>query len=70
MFAICVHRSVGDPASFVTVERWASKEAMDQHLTAPHTQSLLKKIPELLVEPPDITVFELLPEGRSEKGRL
>jgi quinol monooxygenase YgiN len=65
-----VHRSVGDPASFVTVERWASKEAMDRHFTAPHTQSLLKQIPELLVEPPDISVFELLPEGRSEKGRL
>jgi quinol monooxygenase YgiN len=65
-----VHRSIGDPASFVTVERWVSKEAMDLHFSAPHTQTLLKRIPELLAEPPDISVFELLPEGRSEKGRL
>ncbi|MGH7231150.1 MAG: putative quinol monooxygenase [Nitrospiraceae bacterium] len=65
-----VHRSIGDPASFVTVERWVSKEAMDQHFAAPHTQALLKQIPDLLAEPPDISVFELLAEGSSDKGRL
>jgi quinol monooxygenase YgiN len=65
-----VHRSLNDPASFVTVERWVSKEAIDRHFVAPHTQALMKQIPELLAEPPDISVFELLPEGRPEKGRL
>ncbi|HJU03723.1 MAG TPA: putative quinol monooxygenase [Nitrospiraceae bacterium] len=65
-----VHRSVGDPAVFITVERWASKEAMDRHFAAPHTQALLKQIPDLLAEPPDISVYELLQEGRAEKGRL
>jgi quinol monooxygenase YgiN len=65
-----LHRSLDDPATFVTVERWASKDAMDQHFAAPHTQALLKQVPDLLAEPPDISVFELLPEGRAEKGRL
>lgn len=65
-----VHRSVNDPATFITIERWASKEAMDAHFAAPHTKALLQKVPELLAEPPDISAFELLPEGRSEKGTL
>ena len=55
---------------FITVERWVSKEAVDQHFGAPHIQSLLKKAGELLASPPEITVFELLPEGHPDKGRI
>lgn len=65
-----VHRGLEDRATFVTIERWTSKEAVDRHMTAPHTQALLKQIPELLAAPPDITAYELLPEGRPEKSRF
>jgi quinol monooxygenase YgiN len=65
-----VHRSVIDPSVFVTVEHWTSKEAIDQHFATAHVQALLKQVPNLLMEPPDITLYELLPEGDSEKGRL
>jgi len=65
-----VHRSLIDPSIFVTVEHWTSKEAVDLHFATAHVQALLKKVPELLIEPPDITLYELLPEGQSEKGRL
>ena len=65
-----VHRSLIDPSIFMTVEHWTSKEAVDQHFTTAHVQALLKKVPELLLEPPDIALYELLPEGQSEKGLL
>ena len=65
-----VHRSIGDPASFITVGRWACKEAMDRQMAGAHTQAPLQQIPSLLAEPPDISVFELLLEGGSDKGRL
>src|SRR5206468_5457464 len=65
-----LHRSVEDRALFITVERWVSKEAVDQHFGAPHIQSLLKKTDELLASPPEILMFELLPEGKPDKGRI
>jgi len=65
-----VHRSLTDPGVFLTVEHWTSKEAVDRHFAADYVQALLKKVPDLLIDPPDITLYELLPEGLSEKGRL
>ena len=66
-----LHRSLVDPAVFITVERWTSKEAIDQHFATPHIQALMKKIPDPLPgKPPDITLYDLLPEGESEKARL
>ncbi|HEY3197610.1 MAG TPA: putative quinol monooxygenase [Nitrospirales bacterium] len=65
-----LHRSLEDPTLFTTIERWNSKEAIDKHFGTPHIQSLLKKAGDLLAEPPEITVFELLPEGQSVKGSL
>jgi quinol monooxygenase YgiN len=65
-----LHRAVEDRALFITIERWVSKDAVDRHFGAPHTQSLLKKAGELLAGPPEILVFELLPEGQPDKGRI
>ena len=63
-----LHRSIEDTAAFVTVERWTSKDAHDRHLGTPHVRSLFKKLPELLASSPEISLFELLPEGFPEKG--
>jgi quinol monooxygenase YgiN len=65
-----LHRSMEDPASFMVIERWTSKQALDQHLSTPHVQTLFKKVPSLVAAPPEISVFELLPEGLPEKSRL
>lgn len=65
-----LHRSMEDRAVFVVVERWASKQALDQHFAAPYIQAFLKKVPELMAAPPEIITYELLPEGLPEKGRI
>lgn len=63
-----IHRAIADPTLFIAIERWASREAMAEHLAAPYVQALLQKAAEILSAPPEITVFESLPEGQPEKG--
>jgi len=65
-----LHRSLEDPTSFITIERWASKEAIDSHFGAPHIQSLLTKAADLLTGLPEIKVFQMLEEGQGEKSRI
>jgi quinol monooxygenase YgiN len=61
-----LHRSSNDPATFVLVERWVSKEALDQHLEMPYLKALRARFQEL-VEGRDVNLYELLPEGKPEK---
>lgn len=55
----CVSYSVlrGDECTFMTVERWASRELADLHMATPHVQSLLHTIAPLLATPPEISVM-------------
>lgn len=62
-----VHRDVGDPARFVTVERWRSAEEVDRHMASPHVAELLRRVPEWVAAAPVISVLEDLPEGSPEK---
>lgn len=55
-----LHRSLTDPTLFVSVEKWASKEASDQHMASAHIQELLRQVPDLVAAPPEITPFEAL----------
>ncbi len=55
-----LHRSLTDPTLFVSVEKWASKEANDQHMASAHIQELLRQVPDLVAAPPEITPFEAL----------
>jgi quinol monooxygenase YgiN len=52
-----VRRSVEDPALFITIEEWSSKEAIDRHMSSAHVQELLQKLPAMLAVPPDIQAF-------------
>jgi quinol monooxygenase YgiN len=61
-----LHRSTDDPATFLLVERWVSKAALDQHMETPHLKALRGKFKELL-DGRDVGLYELLPEGRPEK---
>lgn len=53
-----LHRSQGDPASFLFYEEWASKEALGAHSKSPHFKSFGAKAKELLAEPPDISFWQ------------
>ncbi len=63
-----LHRSVDDSSVIMVFERWTSRQALDKHLTTPHIRRLFGIIPDLVVVPPEIAVFEVLPEGKSDKG--
>ncbi len=65
-----VHRVADDPDRFVLVERWASREALDAHLAAPHLAAFRARGAEIWAEPPEITLAEALPLGEAEKGSL
>jgi quinol monooxygenase YgiN len=44
-----VARVVGDPAKFITIEKWTSQEALDGHLNSPHMAGMadaMKKLAE------------------------
>lgn len=49
-----LQRAVENPDQFVTVEKWTSKEALDDHLTSPHVQAALAGAGEILAGPPVI----------------
>lgn len=65
-----LHRAVDDPGFLMSIERWTSKEAIDQHMAAPYVQALLSRVPELVAGPPEIRLFEAIPEGSSGKGKI
>lgn len=46
--------SAAKPGTFVTVEAWAGKEALDAHMQSPHLQKAAAAFGELLAEPPAI----------------
>ena len=65
-----LHRSVEDPDVIVGVERWASQDALDAHFATPHIKIAIDETGPILVAPPEVQVFTMLPEGTSAKGRL
>jgi quinol monooxygenase YgiN len=65
-----MHRGVDDPARFAFVERWESRQHLDDHLATPHIAALLERVDELFAEAPDIVVYDPRPGGESRKGAL
>ena len=65
-----LHRGVDDPARFAFVERWESRQHLDDHLGSAHISALLEQADELLAEAPDIVVYDARPGGESRKGAL
>jgi quinol monooxygenase YgiN len=70
----CLHYSIHqgdlDPDSFVAVEQWPSREALERHLGTPHLKQLAGVVDDLLLEPLDVRTFVQLREGDSAKGEL
>ena len=63
-----LNRGLQEPNVFVTVEKWESLDALQQHLASPHIAAALSRTGELLVEPPRIIPTEPLPVGDATKN--
>lgn len=64
------NQSTEDKHAFVMIERWSSKEALDQHLKTPHIQELFKKLPDLLERPIQIQIYHSVSAGGSPEKLL
>ncbi len=51
--------AVEDPLSFVAVEEWADREALDAHFAQPHLQEFVTNLLELVSERPEVAIHEI-----------
>ena len=65
-----LHRDYEHPQRFVMVERWASREALEEHFTKPYLAQLFAALPEHVAAPPVIMRTEPVPLGDPVKGVL
>jgi quinol monooxygenase YgiN len=65
-----LHRSLDDPRTFFMIERWTSKDTLDQHLASAHVGKLFASLSNLLDGPPEIVPLQPLSEATGDKGRI
>jgi quinol monooxygenase YgiN len=51
--------AVEDPNSFVAVEEWADREALDRHFAQPHLHEFSRGLLELVSEQPEVAIHEI-----------
>jgi quinol monooxygenase YgiN len=68
--ACAVLRVAGDPDRIVLVERWASREALDEHLTTPHLVGFRESSHDLWAEPMEILLVDPVEAADAGKGYL
>ena len=51
--------AVEDPLSFVAVEEWAGREALDRHFAQPHLHQFARELGELVSERPEVAIHEV-----------
>jgi quinol monooxygenase YgiN len=56
-----LHQSLDHKGQFRFYENWTSKELLDRHLESAHVKRFIAKADQLLAEPPEITLWEMLP---------
>jgi len=49
-----------DPTDFTFVEEWEGDAALDAHLSTPHIQDAMTRLPALLAAPPDIRRYSVV----------
>ena len=52
------------------IEKWSSRDDLEQHRRAPHMAELGAKVRELLSEPPSTWLTEPLPCGEAAQGAI
>ena len=45
--------------SFVAVEEWADREALDRHFAQPHLREFSRGLLERISEPPEVAIHEV-----------
>ena len=65
-----LHRVASDPERIVLVERWASREALDQHLATPHLLAFRENSHDVWEGPMEILIVDPVPTGDPVKGIL
>ena len=68
--AYALHRDPSDPDRIVLIERWASLEALHEHLEAPHLQAFRRDSADLWAEPAVVMVLDPVAAGDPAKGLL
>jgi quinol monooxygenase YgiN len=51
--------AVEDPLSFVAVEEWADREALDRHFAQQHLHEFTRALPALVSERPEVAIHEV-----------
>jgi quinol monooxygenase YgiN len=51
--------AVEDPLSFVAVEEWEDREALDRHFAEPHLRQFTTELLELISERPEVAIHEI-----------
>jgi quinol monooxygenase YgiN len=51
--------AVEDPLSFVAVEEWADREALDRHFAEPHLQKFAGRLLELVSSTPEVAIHDV-----------
>jgi quinol monooxygenase YgiN len=65
-----LHRAVDDPQRIAFVERWESRELLEQHMASDHIKDAIERVREYFSEGPEIVVYEAIPGGETAKGSL
>jgi quinol monooxygenase YgiN len=55
-----LHQSKEDGSVFMFYENWVSKDDLDKHLAMPYLQEFLGKAEEILAEPVDIALWDMV----------
>ncbi len=53
------HEAIESPNSFVAVEEWASREALDRHFAQPHLAEFASKLPAVIDGVPSVALNEV-----------
>ena len=51
--------AVEDPLSFVAVEEWRDREALDAHFAQPHLHEFSRRLLEIVSERPEVAIHEV-----------
>jgi quinol monooxygenase YgiN len=55
-----LHKSKNDNRLFMFYENWTSTEDFDNHLNMPHLKDFIKRTENMLAEPIEVTLWELM----------
>jgi quinol monooxygenase YgiN len=51
--------AVENPLSFVAVEEWSDRQALDRHFAQPHLQEFARRLPRVVSSQPEVAIHEV-----------